>query len=63
MQKPKCTLKLYTIGTTQMTEQRCTTRNIVKKQLVNEPMWHSVDPIQVIGDVPVYQQCGTGTKS
>jgi len=32
-----------------------------QKKLVNEPMWHSVDPIQVTSDVPVYQQCGIGT--
>ena len=44
-----------------MTEQRCTTRNVIKKQLVNEPTWHSVDPIQATGDVPVYQQCGIDT--
>ena len=43
-----------------MTEQRCTTRNVVKKQLVNEPIWYSVGPIYATGDVPVYQQCGIG---
>ena len=40
-----------------MIEQRSTTRNIVKKQLVNE----HVDPIQATGDVLVYQQCAFGT--
>jgi len=44
-----------------MTEQRFITRNVVKKQLVNEPIWHSVDPIQATGDVPVYQQCDIAT--
>ena len=44
-----------------MTEQRCTTRKVVKKQLVNDPIWNSVDPIQATGDVPVYQHCGIST--
>jgi len=35
-----------------MTEQKCTKWNIVKKQMVNEPIWHSVGPIQATGDVP-----------
>ena len=60
-QKPKGSLKLYIVGTTEMTEQRCTARNIIKKQLVNEPIWGSVDPIQATGDVPVYQHCDIGT--
>jgi len=28
---------------------------------INEQIWHSVDPIQDTGDVPVYQQCSIGT--
>ena len=44
-----------------MTEQRYITRNIVKKQSVNELIWHSVDPIQATGDVQVYQQCDIAT--
>ena len=36
-------------------------KNVIKKQLVNKPVWPSVDPIQAAGDVPVYQQCGIGT--
>jgi len=36
-----------------MTEQKCT-RNIIEKQLVNEPIWNSIDPIQATGDVLVY---------
>jgi len=38
-----------------MTEQRCKTGNVTEKQLVIEPLWHNVDPIQVYGDVPVNQ--------
>ena len=44
-----------------MTEQRCITRNIIKNQSVNEPIWYSVDPIQATGDVLVYQQCDIAT--
>ena len=44
-----------------MTKQRCITWNVVKKQLVNEPIWHNVDPIPATGDVPVYQEYDIAT--
>ena len=44
-----------------MTKQRCITRNVIKKQLVIEPIWHSVDCMQATSDVPVYQQCDIAT--
>jgi len=36
-----------------MTEQQCTTKDVVKKQSANE--WHGVDSNQATGDVSVDQ--------